>query len=68
MSTHQGVPLTMEVGWVWGVTFSSDGETLASRTDRGIQLWDAATGKRKLTLTGHTGGPTAVTFSPDGLS
>ena len=66
MKSHQGFPLTMEIGWVRGVTFSPDGETLASTTHRGIQLWDAATGKHKFTLTGHIGGPTDVAFSPNG--
>ncbi len=31
-----------------------------------IVLWDAATGRRRLALTGHTNTVLAVAFSPDG--
>ena len=34
--------------------------------DSSIRLWDVATGKLKLTLTGHTGWITVLMYSPDG--
>jgi WD40 repeat protein len=31
-----------------------------------VKVWDATTGQETLTLSGHTGGVTSVTYSPDG--
>ncbi|MDT8401320.1 MAG: WD40 repeat domain-containing protein [Bacteroidales bacterium] len=46
--------------------FSPDGESLASDYNYGtIKLWDAQTGKERLTLTGHTDSLYSVCFSPD---
>ena len=60
---------------VRSLAFSPDGKTLAAavgdRRGRGrepglIVLWDAATGQRLASLTGHTNAVLSVAFSPDG--
>ena len=60
---------------VTSLAFAPDGKTLATafgeRPRRGrepglIVLWDAATGQRRLVLTGHTNAVLSVAFSPDG--
>jgi WD40 repeat protein/tRNA A-37 threonylcarbamoyl transferase component Bud32 len=54
-------------GFVYGLAFSPDGQQLASASgDQTVKLWDAATGRRILTLTGHAGEVLSVAFSPDG--
>ncbi|MBD2665932.1 WD-40 repeat protein [Richelia sinica FACHB-800] len=51
---------------VWDVTFSPDGQLLASVSlDRTIKLWSAQ-GSLQQTLTGHTDAVTSICFSPDG--
>ena len=52
---------------VKSVAFSPDGKTLASGGgDNVIHLWDMDTGKRKMTLVGHTHWVFSLAFSPDG--
>jgi WD40 repeat protein len=49
------------------VRFSPDGKMLAAACeDRGIYLWDAATGELLTVLTGHEATPRRLAFTPDG--
>ena len=53
------------------VTFSPDGTQLAAvagsaASGNAVKLWDAATGRELLTLSGHTGWVMGLAFSPDG--
>ena len=50
-------------GTVRAVAYSPDGRTLAIESSGEVRLWDAVTGKHKLTL---TGGGRSVMYSPDG--
>ena len=54
--------------WVRSVSFSPDGQTLASggSFDGTIRLWEVSTGSHLRTLTGHTDWVRSVSFSPDG--
>jgi WD40 repeat protein/serine/threonine protein kinase len=55
------------LGPVVGVAFSPDGKHLASAGwDKTAIVWDAATGKRLHTLSGHSEYLIGVAFSPDG--
>ena len=52
---------------VKSVAFSPDRKTFASGGgDNVIHLWDIGTGKRKMTLVGHTHWVFSLAFSPDG--
>ncbi|WP_446397428.1 WD40 repeat domain-containing protein [Coleofasciculus sp. E1-EBD-02] len=52
--------------WVWSVTFSPDGEQIASASgDRTVRLWDKK-GAELAVLRGHEDRVWSVTFSPDG--
>lgn len=54
-------------GWVWSVTFSPDGQSLASGSkDKTIKLWNLHTGELLHTLTGHSDGVWSVAASANG--
>ena len=53
--------------FVYSVTFSPDGRTLASANrDTTVRVWDVNTGQDIRTLSGHTDPIYSVVFSPDG--
>ena len=51
---------------VWSVSFSPDGQTLASGSWKTTRLWDVGTGRLLRTLEGHTAEVRSVAFSLDG--
>ncbi len=56
---------------VYGFAIRPDGRMMATAQERGpkqIDLWDIATGRRLLALTGHSATVKCVAFSPDGLT
>jgi WD40 repeat protein len=55
---------------VWEVAFSPDSKLIATAAagDTAAHLWDASSGERRMTLSGHTGGPISVSFAPGGRS
>ncbi|MGW1768719.1 nSTAND1 domain-containing NTPase [Streptomyces sp. NPDC002073] len=54
------------ISGVRSVAFSPGGRTLATGGFGNARLWDVATGKRVITLTGYIGTVASVVFSPDG--
>ena len=59
--------LTGHSGWVWSVSFSSDGKYIASgSTDHKIILWDVANRTTVGTLMGHSDLVLSAVFNPDG--
>lgn len=62
-------PATLKehTGWISGVAFSHDGNTLATAgADNTVKLWDTTTWKPTGTLKGHTDYVACVAFSSDG--
>src|SRR5207248_1361833 len=54
-------------GIVWQLALSPDGKTCAVASGSGnVDLWDLATGKHRLGLSGHQSRVVALAFSPDG--
>jgi WD40 repeat protein len=49
--------------WIYAVQFTADDQVLAAATPAALKLWDVATGKQLLQLSGRLACPT---FSPDG--
>ena len=66
--TYQAVDLlfTGEAAGIGSITFSPDGEMLASVSGKTIRLWNFVTGEYKQTLTGNRWGIRSIAFSPDG--
>ena len=58
--------LTGHTDGVNSVSFSPDGNIIATGSDDTIRLWDVNTGRNIKTLTGHIGSVNSVSFSPDG--
>ena len=52
---------------VYSVSYSPDGQTLASGSFDTLRLWDVASGQEITQLEGHTHGVSSVAYSPDGL-
>ena len=52
--------------YVESVSFSPEGQMLASGAEENIYLWDVNTGECLRILMGHTGNVESVSFSPDG--
>ncbi len=59
--------LSGHVDYVYSVSFSPDGRTLASASyDETVRLWDVPTGQERAALRGHSGHVLSVAFSADG--
>lgn len=57
----------LDLGKPRAVAFSSDGALVVTGSDdRGVRVWDAATGALLQTFKEHTGEVTSVAFSPNG--
>lgn len=58
---------TGHTGSVYSAAWSPDGDRIASAgTDKTVQVWDTATGRRVLTYHGHRDWVLCVAWSPDG--
>ncbi|XXG98643.1 hypothetical protein Hte_004970 [Hypoxylon texense] len=58
--------LTMDLGWVYCVAFSSKGYIAAGSDDDSVTIWDSSTGCQIHKLKDLHGRPYALAFSPDG--
>ena len=59
--------LTKSEGWIKSLCFSPDGRTLASGSwEKGVSLWDVATGRSQVLIEDTKGDVASLTFSPDG--
>jgi WD40 repeat protein len=61
----KAVPLTAITDFV---RFAPDGNTVLTRGESGLVLWEVATGERRCVLAGHTGAVEKVLFTSDGKS
>jgi WD40 repeat protein/tRNA A-37 threonylcarbamoyl transferase component Bud32 len=67
IATGKELQLSGHRDFVSGVSFSPDGQTLATGSmDGTIRLWEIATGKQISVLSGHMEEVTDVAYSPDG--
>lgn len=63
----EALTLSGHNGPVFSVTYSPDGQRLASTSGDGtVRVWDSHSGHELLKLNGHSGGGRVVAFSPDG--
>ncbi len=53
-------------GWIYGLAFSPDSNTLATSSNQTIGLWDLKRWKKKKTLRGHKEKVRSLAFLPDG--
>src|SRR5690348_5517701 len=51
---------------IWSVTFSPDGQMLASTNEGAVRLWDINSGKCLRVLSEYTNWARSVAFGPDG--
>jgi WD40 repeat protein len=64
---EHSILLQRHMGSVSSLTFSPDGETVASGPgDQTVKLWDVVTGRERATLQGHTDRVMAAAFTRDG--
>jgi WD40 repeat protein len=62
-----GREVLRERTWMWGTSISPDGRTIAGQPSyRGLILWDAESGRRRLTIRMPGESIYATAFSPDG--
>ncbi len=64
---HRSARLAGHTGYVYSVSFSADGRSLASASaDRTVRVWDVAAAKEVAVLKGHTDKVYAAAFHGDG--
>jgi eukaryotic-like serine/threonine-protein kinase len=69
MSHRDSTIFRGHTGAVSAVAISRDGQKLATAsTDGTARVWDATTGRERLTLSAHAAGVRAVAFAPDGTA